>query len=166
MAVVMTLSAAQDLTSPDADAAPSLRVQGQSVWRWREGATDMYWLKGDCRMTLGDQQILSEETLLKVQRQGDSIAVDVLASGAVEIDGRAASGTASCSWIRGPRSMPNSTVVLRRSRLPCWPRWPTGTLPRRASLERSSLRSSRHRCRARLHRALTIHREPFRLPGR
>ncbi len=101
MAVVMTLSAAQDAVSPDspipaavspdAEAATSMRVRGQSVWRWRQGPIDLYWLRGDCRLTLGEQQILCEETLLKVQRQGDTIAVEVLAAGAVEIDGRSSS---------------------------------------------------------------------------
>jgi len=88
LSALMSLSVA-DESSSDAD-PPEMRVRGMSVWRWREGDTDLYLLEGDCQTRIGTTEIWSSQLLLSVRRQLDTIRVEVVASGAVEFNGQAA----------------------------------------------------------------------------
>ncbi|QDS91394.1 LPS-assembly protein LptD [Roseimaritima multifibrata] len=68
--------------------AAGLRVRGTTVWRWRDGATDLYFLTGDCEIESNGKAILADRVLVKFDRRGDAFDVVALASGSVHVDGQ------------------------------------------------------------------------------
>ncbi|WP_153555992.1 LPS-assembly protein LptD [Roseimaritima sediminicola] len=86
--VALVVTAAQAVAQDNSSEAAEMRVQAQSVWRWREGADDLYLLQGDCQSRFNQREIFSSQLLLKVRRDGDAILVDVLADGDVQVDGQ------------------------------------------------------------------------------